>query len=91
MPRSSETLDTVRWEERFRAAAVATGYRVELITRNASRQRLCHGIHAIDVYVRPALVERFGRKETRGLNIHTQAALAVAVVAGIPAIRASSL
>ena len=75
----SETFDTVRWEERFRAAAVAAGYRVELVTRNVARQRLCHGNYANDKYVRLALVERFGRKETRGLNVHTQAALAVAL------------
>ena len=82
--------DPVRREERSRAAAVAAGYRVELITRNAARQRLCGGNHANDTYLRCARVERFGCKETRGLNVHTQAALAVAVVAGTPATVVSS-
>ena len=43
--------------------------------------------NANDTYVRRALVERFGRKETRGLNVHTQAALAVAVDTGQVGIR----
>ena len=80
-PRRVRDVYTVRWEERFRVAAITGGYSVELVTRNVARSRICGGSHANDTYVRRALVERFGKDAMRGTTVHSQAALAVAIVA----------
>lgn len=73
----NQLADTIRWEERFRAAAEANGNPVEMIPRTAVRGHIV-GQYATEAQVNGELRRRFPHDCDR-LKSHMWAALGVAV------------